>query len=56
MIIQDNGNLKSHKDSSSGIGLNSIEERILTLGGQYNISRENGFRIFISLQKAGGNK
>ena len=56
LIIQDNGSLKTDNVSSSGIGLSSIEERILTLGGQYNISNENGFRIFISIPKIEGSR
>ncbi|HHT24926.1 MAG TPA: hypothetical protein GXZ76_05345 [Clostridiaceae bacterium] len=48
LLIIDNG--KTDKiDSKSGLGLLSIEERAILLGGIANISTENGFRIFVRL-------
>ena len=56
LIIQDNGDSKGENPLACGIGLSSIEERVLTLGGQFNIDKKNGFKIFISLPKGGNNK
>lgn len=48
LLIADNGRPKEHKDSS-GIGLLNIEERVDLLGGNLLISKDNGFRIFITI-------
>jgi signal transduction histidine kinase len=52
MIVQDNGTRKSGKDEQ-GIGLKNIQERVMALNGRIHISDENGFRIFITIQKKG---
>lgn len=51
LIIQDNGKSVLFNPNSDGMGLSSIEDRVLTLGGQFNINKDNGFEIFISLPK-----
>jgi len=51
LIIQDNGHAAHKSSTNGGMGLSSIEDRVLTLGGQFNIDKNNGFKIFISLPK-----
>lgn len=51
IIIQDNGTEKSSSKDSSGMGMQSMRERINSLGGNFYIDTKNGFRIFISLPK-----
>ena len=49
ILIKDNGSIK--RDIKYGIGLNSIEARVKTINGNLQISNENGFRIFINIEK-----
>ena len=50
LMIEDNGTGASLE--SSGIGLESIRERVDALGGIVNISAEkSGFKIFVSIVK-----
>ena len=49
ILIKDNGNIQG--DIKYGIGLNSIEARVKTINGNLQISNENGFRIFINIEK-----
>lgn len=50
LLIADNGDeLADDRSQIAGIGLLNIEERIQLLGGTLHISRENGFRIFITI-------
>lgn len=50
VIISDNG--YSHGISSnSGMGLSSISERVSSLDGNISISKDKGFKIFITLPK-----
>jgi len=49
LIIKDNGSKKAI--GSDGIGLKNIEQRVNSLRGFLNISRENGFTVFISIPK-----
>lgn len=51
IIIQDNGTEKSQNKDFSGIGLQSMVERISSLNGIFHTDNENGFKIFISLPK-----
>ena len=52
IIILDNGTkLSPGYSNSGGMGLESIRQRILGLGGIVNYSYSNGFKIFISLPK-----
>lgn len=62
LIVQDNGTQaspissnKPHRDPNveyaKGIGLKNIEDRVMTLNGNVNISFDKGFRIFISIPK-----
>lgn len=50
LLIEDNGT-KKDSESSSGIGLSNMKERVDTLHGIIHIHHENGFRIFVSVQK-----
>lgn len=50
LSIADNGtDMKEHTDT--GMGLMNMRERVEALGGTIHIQTENGFRIFISIQK-----
>lgn len=50
LIIKDNGR-NINVSSEDGIGLKNIKDRVTALGGNVNISVNNGFRIFISIPK-----
>lgn len=50
LIIRDNGTVKTYR-SGEGMGLSNMEERIRALGGQFRISTEQGFEIFITIPK-----
>jgi signal transduction histidine kinase len=50
LVIQDNGSSCSY-NSENGIGIKSINDRVLSIGGNINISNDKGFRIFISIPK-----
>ncbi|HHY82261.1 MAG TPA: sensor histidine kinase [Clostridiales bacterium] len=50
LLIKDNGTNASY-NRDNGIGLQSITDRITSLGGNIHISTEKGFRIFISIPK-----
>lgn len=58
MLIEDNGRGfgKAGPDSallnSEGIGLYNMRERVQSLGGTLHIRGENGFHIFVTLQKS----
>ncbi len=54
LLIEDNGtknNTEHVKDDTSGIGLSNMKERVETLHGIIHIQQEEGFRIFVSIQK-----
>ena len=52
LLIQDNGTTtKPSPDTSPGIGLTNMKDRIDALRGNLHISSEHGFRIFISIPK-----
>ena len=52
IIIEDNGTLvKSQMGRQRGMGVSGMYDRINGLGGNINISCENGYRIFITLPK-----
>lgn len=51
LVIGDNGTAPS-RSRSGGIGLAGIRERVEGFGGQLNITKEEGFRIFISIPKS----
>ena len=50
LIISDNGLVKTYH-MEDGMGLSSMETRVRALGGQFRISIESGFEIFISIPK-----
>lgn len=49
LLIADNGSGAEQSSDASGIGLLSLEERVMSQGGQFTVNRENGFRIFVRL-------
>lgn len=53
LIVKDNGRKKA-VDHEEGIGLKNIIDRVNDLGGNINISSDNGFVIFVSVPKGGG--
>ena len=48
------GNIR--KTESNGIGIKNMKERIRMLGGNMQIQKENGFRIFITVPKNEGKR
>ena len=53
IIIHDNGTstISSASHDSTGMGLQSMIERVNTLGGNFHTDNREGFKIFISLPK-----
>lgn len=49
LLIHDNGRVRP--GGSPGMGLFAMEERVLGLGGSIHITRDQGFRILITLPK-----
>ena len=50
---KDLGDRITIQNSGNGIGLKNMADRVNVLGGNVNISCQNGFRIFISIPKKG---
>lgn len=50
LIIKDNGT-SNNNSNINGIGLSNINDRVISLNGNINISNRQGFRIFISIPK-----
>lgn len=50
IVISDNGTVSGYH-TDEGMGLSGMEERVRALGGQFRISIESGFEIFISIPK-----
>ena len=50
VLINDNGT-KQPTSNDSGLGLSAMEERVRGLGGSLSVTRENGFRLLITLPK-----
>lgn len=54
LLIEDNGTIGSKKNldkKDTGIGLTNMQDRVDAVHGILNISRDKGFRIFISVPK-----
>lgn len=51
LIIKDNGHTLPTASDLSGMGLENIRQRGMSLGGVVNITSDNGFRIFISFPR-----
>ena len=51
LIVADNGTVNKNTDLSTGMGLESIKQRVNNLNGNINISANDGFRVFISFNK-----
>lgn len=57
LIIKDNGTqgfLPDKNNPGEGIGLKSMADRVRSLNGQFNIKREQGFVLFITVPKEHG--
>ncbi len=52
LIVRDNGSQKA-MNPEGGIGLKNIMDRVNSLGGNVNISNDNGFMVFISVPREG---
>jgi len=50
LLIHDNGTIKPNT-GGRGMGVENMEERVYALGGQFNVSFQEGFRIFVSIPK-----
>lgn len=50
LVIKDNGSNINY-NIENGIGIKNINDRVSTLSGSVNVSCNNGFRIFVSIQK-----
>lgn len=50
-LIADNGTQISNPQTSSGVGLINIEERLHQLKGTVHFNTDNGFRIFMTIPK-----
>lgn len=55
LVIEDNGQKKKPVDVH-GIGLRSIRERVESFGGIFRSEQKAGFRLFVSIPKAGEQK
>ena len=53
LLIEDNGTAAAVSDGR-GMGLESMRERVESLGGTLSIRAENGFRIFAAIPKQSG--
>ncbi|WP_242631564.1 sensor histidine kinase [Sedimentibacter sp. zth1] len=51
VIIFDNGSINTNITYTTGMGIEGIKQRVLSLNGIINISTTNGFKIFISFNK-----
>lgn len=55
LLVQDNGTSNSSQtdniNTNHGMGLDNMRERVTALGGTIHITSDNGFRIFIIIQK-----
>lgn len=49
LLLQDNGSVQ--KETTSGIGLHNIVDRVDAMHGYCNINKSNGFLIFITIPK-----
>ena len=50
LVVSDNGR-EINPGDGSGMGLSNMQERVRQLGGNINMTRENGFRIYITVPK-----
>lgn len=53
LCIEDNGGEKQmiREANGRGMGLSNMEERVKSLGGNFQVLREHGFKIFITIPK-----
>ncbi|SHF22892.1 sensor histidine kinase [Alkalibacter saccharofermentans] len=52
LIIYDNGSKKSDLGAATGMGIESIKQRVSSLDGIINFDQSKGFKIFISFMKS----
>ena len=53
LCIEDNGTCLDPEEKKEGIGIVNMRERVKALMGTLQISKEKGFRIFITIPKSG---
>ena len=53
--IQTEADINKEKNTSGGMGLSNIRDRVKALGGTVQITQENGFRIFVTIPKSVSN-
>jgi signal transduction histidine kinase len=51
LVVQDNGSGPSSSTENGGMGLQTMADRTKALGGIFRATREDGFRIFVSLPR-----
>lgn len=53
LLVEDNGTSVNYKhiDVNEGMGIDNMRERVHSLGGNIDISKEKGFRIFVTIFK-----
>ena len=51
MSVSDNGHGDADNQSGEGIGLQNMKERVRGLGGTIHVTREEGFRIFLTVPR-----
>lgn len=51
LIISDNGNTSGSEQLNEGMGLADMRERVESVGGNFRISRDKGFTVFVSVRK-----
>ena len=62
LVVEDNGSMMTQKrlkevlDTTGGIGIRNMKERIGMLGGVVQLQVKEGFRIFITVPKQGGHE
>lgn len=62
LVVEDNGSTMTQKrlkeilDTTGGIGIRNMKERIGMLGGVVQFQAKEGFRIFITVPKQGGHE
>lgn len=51
LVVYDNGNTSYKGEITEGMGLNNMRERVESIGGNFRISCDKGFTVFVSVRK-----
>lgn len=51
LVVYDNGKTSYKGEITEGMGLNSMRERVESIGGNFRISCDKGFTVFVSVRK-----